>query len=133
MAYDFEVRGEFLKADDTLGLVLGWGIVSTVKGEPYFDLQGDHIPDATMLKACADFMANSRVAKEMHTGEPCGTVFAFPLTKEIADAFGIACEQTGMMLGMRPAADVYAKFKSGEYTGFSIGGNWSDAEELADG
>lgn len=125
----FEVRGEFLKSDDSLGLAFGWGIICTDKGEPYYDLQEDHIPEDVMLKALTDFMLHSRVAKEMHDGEQIGSVvFAFPLTKELADAYGITCEKTGMMVAMRPTADVLAKFKSGEYTGFSIGGRWTDAE-----
>jgi hypothetical protein len=129
------ITNEVLKVDASLGLVLGWGIISTIKGEPYFDLQGDHIPDSAVLKATTDFMLNSRTAKEMHSGDPIGSVaFAFPLTAEIAKAFKIKCNQTGMLVAMRPTADVLAKFQSGEYTGFSIGARYklSDVEDVAD-
>lgn len=127
----FEVRGEFLKADESLGLVFGWGVICTQKGEPYYDLQGDHIPEDVMLKALTDFMLHSRVAKEMHSGDAIGSVvFAFPLTAEVSKAYGITCDKTGMMIAMRPAADVVGKYKSGEYTGFSIGGICTDAEEV---
>jgi len=36
---------------------------------------------------------------------------------------GVQTERTGMLIGMRPNAEVMAKFKSGEYRGFSVGGH----------
>lgn len=119
-----EKRVEVLKVDESLGLVFGWAIVSTISGEPYFDVQGDHIPEAAMLKAAADFMSNSRVLGDMHEKVEGGNVlFAFPMTAEIAKAFGLTTKQTGLMIGVKPAdPETLAKFKSGEYTGFSIGG-----------
>jgi len=132
MADEFEISGKVLKVDESLGLVMGWGIISTVKGDPYYDLQGDHIPEDVMLKAALDFMLNSRTAKEMHDGDAIGSiVFAMPMTEDIAKAYGIVCENTGWMVAMRPTADVLAKFKSGEYTGFSIGGQWTEAEDVS--
>jgi len=115
---------EIIKVDSDLGLVLGFAIVCKVDGEEYFDVQGDHIPEDAMLKASTDFMIHSRVGKEMHTGEQTGNVvFAFPLTEDIANAFGIVTKKTGLMIAMRPDSDAtLEKFKSGEYTGFSIGG-----------
>jgi hypothetical protein len=59
---------EVLKVDDSLGLVLGWAIICKKDGADYYDLQDDHIPEASMLSAAVDFMQNSRVAKEMHEG-----------------------------------------------------------------
>lgn len=123
------------KVDVELGLVMGFAIVCEEDGKPYYDLQGDHIPEDSMLKAAADFMANSRVAKEMHAGEDAGSVlFAFPLTKDIAESMGIsAYTKTGLMIAMKPSsADMLEKFKSGEYTGFSIGGQRLEDEELSD-
>jgi hypothetical protein len=113
-----------LKVDDDLGLVFGWAIVSTEDGEPYYDTQGDWIPEDSMLKASADFMAHSRVLGDMHqTAEGGAVVFAFPMTAEIAKAFGLVTKTTGLMIGVKPAsAETLAKFKSGEYSGFSIGG-----------
>ena len=81
-----------------------------------------------MLEAAADFMQNSRVAKDMHiAGEegvlPGSVVFAFPLTEEIAKAFDIKTNKTGLLVGMKPGDEtILQKFRSGEYTGFSIGG-----------
>lgn len=130
---------EFAKVDSKLGLVMGWGIVCTEGGEPYYDLtktedtDGDHIPDDAMLEMATDFMLHSRIAKEMHAGEAKGAVaHSFPLTKDAADAFGILCERTGWMVAVKfDDAEVLAKFADGTYSGFSIGGiltAWDEVE-----
>jgi hypothetical protein len=124
----------FCKADrvDTeLGLVFGWGMVSSEDGKDYIDVQGDHCTDAFILKTSADFMMNSRAGNEMHAGPDSGSyVFAFPLTKEIAKAFGIETKKFGLMLAYKPTPDVLAKFKDGTYTGFSIEGHVTDTTEI---
>lgn len=120
----FDITTQVCKVDDSLGLVMGFAIVCKQDGQDYFDVQGDHIPEDAMLGAAVDFMQNSRVAKEMHAGDSKGAVlFAFPLTTEIAKSFGIETKTTGLMIAMKPSdPDMLAKFKSGELTGFSIGG-----------
>lgn len=129
----FDIRAKVLKVDDSLGLVMGYAIVCTEDGEPYFDLQGDHIPEDAMLKAALDFMEHSRIAKEMHEGDQAGTVvFAFPMTEDIAKAFGILTKRTGLMIAIRPNADMLQKFQLGELTGFSIGGQRLEDEEVDD-
>lgn len=111
------------KVDESLGLVFGFAVVCKEDGVDYFDVQDDHIPEDAMLKAACDFMLNSRVAKDMHRGEEVGpVVFAWPMTADIAKSMGIATKTTGLMIAMKPPADIVAKYKSGEYTGFSIGG-----------
>lgn len=131
MATEFTKTCTVLKTSDELGLVYGYAIVCLENGQPYFDESPthDHIPEAVMVKYAAEFMLNSRVNTNMHEREgsdpvPDGTVvFAFPLTLEIAKALGFeTIKKTGLIVGIRPSAAVYAKFKSGEYTGFSIGG-----------
>lgn len=127
----FETRIEFKKFDEDLGLVMGFIIVCEKDGEPYFDLHGDHIPEDAMLKASLDFMENSRTAKEMHTGEKRGSiVFAWPMTADIAKAFEIETNTTGLMIAMRPDEEMLEKFKSGDLTGFSIGGFRGEDEEV---
>ena len=118
------------KVDDELGLVIGWAVISTIKGEPYFDTQGDHIPDVVMLKMATHFMENVRAAKEMHAGPTIGKyVFAWPMTADIAKAMGVATPQTGLMVGMKPDSDaILQKFRDGTYTGFSIGGSGAREE-----
>lgn len=125
-------KAEVAKVDTDLGLVFGWAIVCTEKGEDHYDLQGDHIPEGVMVDATTDFMENARVAKEMHTGDQIGMVLhSFPLTKDIAEAMGIQTEKTGWMVAMKPNAGVLQKFKDKVYTGFSIGGNCEYVEEAA--
>ncbi len=130
---DYEDQvARILKVDDELGLVLGWAIICTIEGQEYFDKQGDFIPDESMLAAATDFMLNSRVAKEMHVGEEKGTVvFAWPMTAEIAKAFGIETNQTGLMIAMKPDnPEMLEKFRDGTYNGFSIGGRRIETEEV---
>jgi hypothetical protein len=120
------------KVDDGLGLVLGFAIVCKEDGEDYYDLQGDHIPEQSMLEAATDFMKSSRLARDMHTkGDESGqVVFAFPLTTEIAEALGIVTKKTGLIIAMQPDEEMLAKFKDGTYTGFSIGGRRVEDEEV---
>ena len=123
MSDSFQITAEVKKIDEQLGLVFGWGLVCTEGGEKYIDLQDDHVSEATMLKAAVGFSDGARVAKEMHEGPAIGTVlFVWPMTADIAKAIGVQTERTGMLVGMRPNPEVMAKFKSGEYRGFSIGG-----------
>jgi hypothetical protein len=127
---DDEVR--IVKVDKALGLVFGWAIVCKQSGKDYYDLNIDsngkrvpeHIPEGAMLEAASDFMQKSRVHKEMHSGDARGTVvFAFPLTTDIAKAMGIETKNTGLLVAMKPDAEMLAKYASGELTGFSIGGS----------
>lgn len=134
---EFSINSTICKVDDTLGLVFGWAIICKQDGEPYFDTQGDYIPEASMLEAATDFMVNSRVAKDMHGGEeavlPGSVVFAFPMTTEVAKAFGYNTTTTGLLIAMKPESEeVLAKFRTGEYTGFSIGGRRVLDEDITD-
>lgn len=124
--------GEILKVAGELGIVYGFAIVSTIKGEPYYDLHGDHIPEDAMMKAAAAFMSESRTGKEMHSGDRIADIlFAFPLTADVAKGLGIETEKTGLLIGFKPHDPaVLDKFRSGEYTGFSIGGYRGEDEEI---
>ena len=112
------------KVDESLGLVFGYAVVCLQNGEPYYDLADDHIPEQAMLKAAASFAQRDRVAKEMHEGEKAGEiVFLFPLTTEVAKSLDIETSTTGLLIAMKPSDPaMLEKFRSGEYTGFSIGG-----------
>lgn len=117
-------KANVVKVDKSLGLIFGWAIVCKVDGEDYFDLQDDHIPEDSMLKATTEFMIESRKNKDMHSGGFKGTVvFAFPLTTDIAKAMGIASKNTGLMIAAKPDDPaILDKYASGDYQGFSIGG-----------
>lgn len=121
---EWESHAEVIKVDTDLGIVFGWAIVSQIDGKPYFDVQGDHIPEAAMLKASADFMEHSRMLGDMHENDEGGNVvFAFPMTADVAKAFGITTKTTGLMIGVKPLRkSTLEKFRDGTYTGFSIGG-----------
>ena len=130
---DFDTS-KFTKVDDDLGVVFGYAIVCKAEGEDYYDLHGDHIPQDAMMKAALEFMLESRDGKVMHVGDVAGTVpFAWPETEEVADQFGVVTKTFGLKIGWAPhdAADL-AKFKDGTFTGFSIGGEYGDVEELPD-
>lgn len=119
----FLMTPKIVKADESLGLVFGYGIICTEGGEPYFDSQGDHIPPGSMLKAATDFMAHSRATDDMHDNVQKGVVVhSFPMTNEIAESYGMTIEREGWMIAAAPGPEIVAKFASGEYTGFSIGG-----------
>ena len=129
----FRLTADVAKVDADLGLVIGYAIVCADNGAPYFDKQGDHIPEDAMLKAWLDFAAHSRVAREMHGDDDAGTVVgSFPLTADIAKSLGITVRKTGLVIAMRPDPEMLAKFKSGELTGFSIGGTRIEDEGVSD-
>jgi Putative phage serine protease XkdF len=124
-------KANVVKVDEALGLVFGFAIICKQDGQDYYDLQEDHIPEASMLKAALDFMENSRVAKEMHAGDAAGGVpFALPITTDMLE-YLVKSKQTGLLIGMLPSTAMLGKFKSGEYTGFSIGGHRLIDEEVA--
>ena len=121
MGKDFDKRN-VAKISNELGLVFGWAIVCTEDGEPYFDKQDDHIPEGSMVEAAMDFMLDSRVSKENHDGDQTGTIpFCMPITKEVRELI-LEKNQTGLLIAVKADADMLAKFKTGELTGFSIGG-----------
>lgn len=120
---------KILKVDVEHGIVFGFAIVCKEDGEDHFDLQDDHIPEATMLKASLDFSLHSNQGWDMHgfgdngTDRVGGYPFLFPLTTEIAKSLDIETRKTGLLVGFKPEKDeILQKYISGEYTGFSIGG-----------
>jgi len=126
---------EFMKVDDELGLVFGFAIVCSEGGVPFIDLQKDHCPEDAMVEAGLELMENP-ISVDDHAREDDGVTpvvdgripFVFPLTTDIAKSMGIKTERTGLMIGMKPSEEVLAKFKSGEYKGFSIGGAYRENE-----
>ena len=120
---EFKTYVKVNSVDKSLGLVFGWGIICKKDGLPYIDHGDDHIPENEMLEATYDFMKNSQVVDDMHDQEEHGTVvYSMPLTEEIAKAYNIESNIYGWMVGVKPDPDLFEKFVSGEYTGFSIGG-----------
>lgn len=144
---EFETFFKVAGVDEELGLVIGWGIVCTEHGQDYYDLQKNHVPEDAMLAATLDFMKSARVHGDMHDrgtapSDAAGeVVFGFPMTAAIWKAMftdattgammgGLPDKppKTGFMVGTSPDKSMLAKFKSGEYTGFSIGGEYIEID-----
>ncbi len=115
---------DILKVDTERRIVWGWASVCTMKGETVTDLQGDRIAPAQMEKMADRFMRSARAAKAMHYGDDVGEVIhSFPMTKELADAFGIQSDREGWITGTYIKSDEeWAKVRNGTYKGLSIGG-----------
>ncbi|MGO8921054.1 MAG: XkdF-like putative serine protease domain-containing protein [Stellaceae bacterium] len=67
-----ETRVRLLKQHVDMPDKTFWGIAvtSTINGQPYFDLQGDHVPVDVLRKAAHQFMLDSRQAGAMHITDP---------------------------------------------------------------
>ncbi len=124
MAYDMNKSADILKLDSERRIAWGWASVSTMQGQPVVDLQGDIIPLAEMEKMADRFMASARTAKAMHAGESIGEVLhSFPVTNELAKAFGMSTDREGWIIGMRiNDNETWNAMKRGDFKGFSIGG-----------
>lgn len=128
-----------LKVNEELGIVFGFAMVCKIDGIDYYDLNIDpngervpeNIPEDAMLKCLAVFMAKAnRPGNDMHVGEDKGEyIFAFPLTTDIAKSLEVVTRKTGALVGYMPPPELLAKYKSGEYTGFSIEGLKIEWEE----
>lgn len=114
----------FVKVDEEQRIVWGWSSVSTVKGEPHYDVHGDYIPIDVLTKGATKFMEDYRVGKAMHYGSKVSTiVHSLPLSMELAKALGIECETEGWITGFKVHSDeVWELVKSGVFPAFSIGG-----------
>lgn len=121
---DYQLHGEITKADDSQRMVWGWASVISENGVPLEDRQGDVIEADTLVKAATDFMFSVRTTKQMHVGGKVGEfVHSFPLTADIAKAFGIQCDKEGWIVACKILDEaVWQKVKSGELRAFSIGG-----------
>lgn len=113
-------------------MVYGWGSICKVRDADgklvdYVDTDNEVFPEDVTTDAWAEFMVKAASMDVMHDEQTMGRVtFAMPMTEDVAEAFGIldSLQHTGVMVGVRVDDDaVLAKFRSGLYTGFSIGGS----------
>ena len=128
---------EFLKADEELGVIYGFAMVSYEKAgmsdstEPvdadgykkYYDLAEDWVPEPDITAAAYEFMkAGHRPMLDEHTGESVGEVaFCFPLTKSFTKSLGIDSPYLGLLIGAKPYnKSMIQDYKQGLKTGFSI-------------
>lgn len=114
-----------VKADADQNMVFGWAsVIEKEDGTPIVDSQGDVLHADELEKAAYKFVLEVRKAGEMHrTIEGVGDlVESVVLTKAKREAMGIAPGASGWWVGFKVAPEIFAKVKSGEYGGFSIGG-----------
>lgn len=115
---------EVVKTDASRRLVFGYLLVCKVDGEDYRDLDGSTMPEDVMLDAALDWAKSVKPADVMHAGDDVGThPFLFPMTTEIAKAYGIdAPSKTGLLVAQQVDAATFERFESGELKGFSVDG-----------
>ena len=127
-----DITVKVLKRDQASPLVYGWGSICRVRDASgnmadYRDTDNEEFPEDVTEAAWREFMINSRAMDVMHDEQPLGrVVYAMPMTTDIAKAFGVldALDRTGVMVGVQiDDPQLLEKFRTGEYTGFSIGGS----------
>jgi len=114
----FELGCEVAKADEDKRLV--YGIVL----EPNtIDLQGDTLTSETIEQAAHDFLARSRTVGDMHTREADAEVVESWIAPEPGSMGGQTYEAGTWLMAVKVHSDaLWAMVKSGDYSGFSIGG-----------
>lgn len=124
-----QLKVDLIKAHEELGMLFGYAVICLDNGKPYFDLQGDYIPEDVMLRAALDFMSSYRYAYDSHIYGIGTVIFAWPMTTEIAAAMDITVSKTGLLVGIKvDNDDIISRFRQGIYTGFSIGGVVNQSE-----
>lgn len=134
-----EFESKIAKTDTGLGLIFGWSQVckeQTADGlQDYWDTDNDCFDESGIVEAWDGLMSEGRVLKANHQGEQIGdVVFAMPFTSELAKSLGFdlaTIPKTGVMVGVRPQPDIFAKYASGEWDSFSVGGDIIELEETA--
>ncbi len=124
-AKGIEAICQVTKVDASLGLVFGWALASSLDGgkTQHVDLQGDAIQNDDLIKVAAAFMEEAAASDVMHDDAPDGRiVFAMPLVPEINAALGIQSDVHGLAIAMKPSAETFKRFQSGELKAFSIAG-----------
>ncbi len=132
MTNTFQTASTILKVDPGLGLIFGFAMICKVDGEDYYDADDEHFEEQGMLEASTDFAKSNRVACIMHARDGSGVpvqggvaIHHFPLTTEIAKALEIETKRTGLLMAIAPDSEEdLEKARNGEYTGFSIGGEY---------
>lgn len=117
-----EVRVEKAAAEQRL--VFGWASITTQDGAPVVDVHGDSMPTEVLEKAAYRYTLQSRAGKRQHAGEPVmHLVESVVLTKAKQDAMGVDLGREGWWVGFHVPDDAtWGAIKSGDVTGFSIGG-----------
>lgn len=121
---EIALTAKISKLNDDLGLVYGHAFAASLDGgtTPHVDYQEDAI-DPDFVKTAMEFMEDGGPTDVNHDCEADGRiVFAWPLIPEVNEALGIKSDVIGLAIAVKPSPETYAKFKSGELTGFSLYG-----------
>jgi hypothetical protein len=114
------------KVDETLGVVFGYAFATTLDGgkSAHVDLQDDAIVGGDeLIKVALGFVEAGAQSDVMHNEKRDGYCpFVMPLNAETKKAFKLAGDVEGVAIGMKPSAETFKRFQSGELQGFSIGG-----------
>jgi len=121
---NYTASADIAKVDEEKRLVSGWASVIEKEGEPVVDLQGDVISEEEMMKAAHKFVSDYRASKAMHKGGSIGQVVdSIAFTKEQQEALGVDLGKVGWYITVKvDDEEAWKKVKSGEFSGFSIGG-----------
>lgn len=126
----------FAKIDGEKGRAFGVFSVSTHKGQEVIDGEGDAISDAILEEGAYDYVLKSRIADDEHDESNRGELIESMLfTPEKCEALQKTLRESGIEATIDIPAVVWwgghqltdeivkAKVRSGEYSGFSIGGS----------
>lgn len=88
--------------------------------------EGEQPSNTTLVKLA------KAASKDMHEGDDIQDVIQmFPVTEELAKALDWDIKKTGLVIALKPTAEVLQMYKSGERTGFSMGGSGNLTEVAA--
>lgn len=123
---EFTLTAKVAKLDESIGVVFGYAVASTIDGgaSDHVDLQGDAVVGGDeLIKVALGFAEAGARSDVMHNEVKDGWVpFVMPLSAETKKAFGLSGDVEGIAIGMKPSAETFKRFVSGELAAFSIGG-----------
>lgn len=122
----YRLTANVVKLDAAIGVVFGYAIASTVDGgtSPHVDLQGDAVLGGDeLIKVALGFAEAGGQSDVMHDCVKDGWVpFVMPLNAETKKAFKLSGDVEGIAIGMKPSAETFKRFQTGELGAFSIYG-----------
>jgi hypothetical protein len=123
---EFQLTCKAARLDEAIGVVFGYAVASTIDGgqSPHIDLQGDAVIGGDeLIKIALGFAEAGAHSDVMHDCVKDGWVpFVMPLNAETKKAFGLAGDVEGIAIGMKPSAETFKRFVSGEFSAFSVYG-----------
>ncbi len=123
---EFQLTCKVAKLDESIGVVFGYAVASTVDGgkTPHIDLQSDAVAGGDdLIKVALGFAEAGAQSDVMHDCVKDGWVpFVMPLNADTKKAFKLSGDVEGIAIGMKPSVETFKRFVSGELAAFSIYG-----------